>query len=67
LNLGNSTAPVIADTAQGVTPVAVQLVKYALRPLRGAGWPALEAPLPGHFMPGVAMRSCHALLISMLA
>jgi hypothetical protein len=44
LNLGNSAAPGIADTAQSVTPVAVQLVKYALRPLSGAGWPALEAP-----------------------
>jgi len=44
-----------------VTPVAVQLVEYTLRPLSVVGWPTLEAPLPGHFMPGVAMPSCHVL------
>jgi hypothetical protein len=44
-----------------VTPVGVQLVKYTLRLLNGAGWLTLVARRSGHFMPGAGTRSCHVV------
>lgn len=55
------TVLAIADTAKSVMPVGVQLVKYTLRPLHGAGGPALGTWRRRHFMPGAVMRSGHVL------
>jgi hypothetical protein len=47
----------IADIAKGVTSVGVQLVKYPLRPLNGAG----RVRRRGHWVPSAVRRSCHVL------
>ena len=60
-NLSSRAAPAIADTAKSVTPVGVQLVKYALRLLNGAGWPTPVARRSDHFVSGAVTRSCHVL------